>query len=796
MERTLLGRLGALSARFSWIVIGVWLAAVVVLGAFAGGLPGRLVSGGFEVPGSQSLEVQHTLRDRFSEIAGVATALVVVHHPRLTVDDPAFRTGVDILTQRVRAVEGVGEVTSFATSGNPSLVSPDRHTTYLVAGLQGEQSAQITTAGRIEHAALETAASLTGFEVTTGGLAAFFHQFNEVAQEDLESAELVSFPITLVVLVVAFGSLVAAGLPLMLAAVSLVVTLGALSFLARVVEMSIYVTNTASVIGIGVGIDYALFIVTRFRDELRHGYGVDRAVARAVATAGQAVVLSGITVIVALAGMFLVEVQAFSSMAIGSMAVVAVAVLAAVTLLPAVLRLVGTRIDRLRIPFLGGRATVLAGAHRDTAVTPDMPTAPDTQSAELATGFWHRWAMAVMRRPWVSLIGSLTILMALAAPFAVIRLGQPSPAMLPADASPRRATERLAEAFGAGVTGPVEILLETPGGAGSAANLERINRLTRALQADPDVATVIGLTSIIPGADVATYAGMYARGIGGLPPAAASLTPIVAGLANWDRGADLARITVIGKHAPDSAAAEQLVQRIRVTILSETGLADAAVAGGATAANLDLSVRLTERLPLVVGSVLALSFGLLVLAFRSLLLPLKAVLMNLLSVGASYGLVVGVFQLGWGERALGFTSPGNIASFVPLFLFSILFGLSMDYEVFLMSRMKEEFERTGSNEVAVARGLEATARTITSAALIMVTVFAAFAAGRLVPFKEMGVGLAAAVFLDASLVRIVLVPAAMRLMGNWNWWMPRALDRWLPRIALERTEQERTTIAA
>ena len=790
MERTLLGRLGALSARFSWIVIGAWLVAVVVLGAFAGGLPGRLVSGGFEVPGSQSLEVQHTLRDRFSETAGVATALVVVHHSRLTVDDSVFRSGVETLTQRVRAVEGVSEVTSITTSGNPSLVSPDRHTTYLVAGLKGEQSAQITTAGRIEHAAGEAAASLTGFEVTTGGLAAFFHQFNEVAQEDLESAELISFPITLLVLVVAFGSLVAAGLPLMLAAVSLVVTLGALSFLARAVEMSIYVTNTASVIGIGVGIDYALFIVTRFRDELRHGYGVDRAVARAVATAGQAVVLSGITVIVALAGMFLVEVQAFSSMAIGSMAVVAVAVLAAVTLLPAVLRLVGTRIDRLRIPFLGGRTNV------PTHATSTAFSAPDTVDVELATGFWHAWAMAVMRRPWLSLIGSLAILLALAAPFAVIRLGQPSPSMLPADAGPRRATERLAEAFGAGVTGPVEILLETPGGAGSPANLAKIDRLTRALQADPDVATVIGLTSIIPGADVATYAGVYARGLGGLPPAAAPLTPILAGLANWDRGADLARITVIGKHAPDSAAAEQLVHRIRVTTLSETGLADVAIAGGATAANLDLSVRLTERLPLVVGSVLALSFGLLVLAFRSLLLPLKAVLMNLLSVGASYGLVVGVFQLGWGERALGFTSPGNIASFVPLFLFSILFGLSMDYEVFLMSRMKEEFERTGSNEVAVARGLEATARTITSAALIMVTVFAAFAAGRLVPFKEMGVGLAAAVFLDASLVRIVLVPAAMRLMGNWNWWMPRALDRWLPRIALERAEQERTTMAA
>ena len=788
MERTLLGRLGTLSARFPWIVVGAWLVAVVALGAFAGGLPSRLVSGGFEVPGSQSLAVQHSLRDRFSQSAngGGGATLVVVHHPRLTVDDPAFRAGLESLTQRVRAVEGVGDVTSVLASGNPALISPDRHTTYLVASLQGEQSAQITTAGRIEHAAQaatrEASAALSGLDVTTGGLAAFFHQFNEVAKEDLERAELISFPITLAVLVIAFGSLIAAGLPLMLAAVSLVVTLGALFFLAGAVEMSIYVTNTASVIGIGVGIDYALFIVTRFRDELRHGYSVDRAVARASATAGQAVVLSGITVIVALAGMFLVQVQAFSSMAIGSMAVVAVAVLAAITLLPAMLRLVGTRIDRLHIPTFGRRAAVSS--------LPTSSVAPNGEETE-SDGFWHRWAVAVMRRPWLSLIGSLVVLLALAAPFSVIRLGQPGPSMLPVDASPRRATERLAEAFGPGVTGPIEILVETPGGAGSMTNLVKIDRLTRALQADPDVAQVIGLTSLIPGADLGTYAAVYARGLAGLPPTAAPLTPILTGLANWDRGADITRVTVIGKHAPDSSAAEWLVERIRADILPGAALAGEASVGGATAANLDLADRLIGRLPLVVGCVLALSFALLVLAFRSLLLPLKAVLMNLLSVGASYGLIVGLFQLGWGERALGFTSPGNIAAFVPLFLFSILFGLSMDYEVFLMSRMKEEFERTGSNEIAVARGLEATARTITSAALIMVTVFAAFAAGRLVPFKEMGVGLAAAVFLDASLVRIILVPAAMRLMGNWNWWMPRALDRWLPRIELERSDHQR-----
>jgi len=355
--------------------------------------------------------------------------------------------------------------------------------------------------------------------------------------------------------------------------------------------------------------------------------------------------------------------------------------------------------------------------------------------------------MRIMRRPWTWLGVALAVLLTLAVPFASIRLGQSGPRILPAGEQPRVASERLAAEFGAGVTGPMEILVDTTRGAAVPGNDPRakVEALVKRLQADPRVVAVIP-----------------------------SLGPT-----------GVVRLTVVGKDAPESRAAEDLLQRVRDGDIPASGLSDNALVGGTTAFNVDLNHDISGHLPAVVGTVLALSFLLLVMAFRSLILPLKAVVMNLLSVGASYGLLVAVFQWGWGQRLLGFTSEGHIAVFVPLFLFSILFGLSMDYEVFLLTRMREEYQRTGSNELAVANGLESSARTITSAALIMVTVFVAFATSRLVPFKEMGFGLAAAVFIDATIVRTVLVPATMRLMGRWNWWMPTWLDRLLPRIDLE-----------
>jgi RND superfamily putative drug exporter len=729
MQTSVFGRLGRFAVRRRWFVIGAWVVVAVVMGSFAGGLTARLGQGGFEVPGSDSLTVQHDLEMRFhGQYAN--TALVVVHQPNLTVDDASYRAVLRGIQDRVSAVLGVGSVTSTLTTDGPGFVSDDRHTTYIIAGLTGDQNDQLIAAGRVAAAAPKDVPR--GFQVDTGGGAAFYNRFNEISRQDLERAEKVSFPITLVVLLVAFGTLVAAGLPIMLALVSLVVTLGALYFLASVTNMSVYVTNTASIIGIGVGIDYALFVVTRFREEIRRGRDVIDAVSRAVATSGRAVALSGATVIVALAGMFLVNIQAFRSMAIGSMAVVAVAVTAALTLLPAVLGVVGTRVDRLGLPrLLGGRRTTTSGS-----------------SAE---GFWHRWALRVMRRPWVSLGVSLAILLTLALPFASIRLGQSGPRILPAGEGPRVASQLLGRAFGAGVTGPMEILIDTSVAAAvpGADPRARVERLGHALQDDPGVVAVIPSTN----------------------------------------GGALVRLTVIGKDAPESDGAEALLHRVREGYIPAAGLADSARVGGITAFNVDLADNIASHLPLVVATVLALSFLLLVMAFRSIVLALKAVVMNLLSVAASYGLLVAVFQWGWGQSLLGFTSEGHLAVFVPLFLFSILFGLSMDYEVFLLTRIREEYQRTGSNELAVARGLESSARTITSAALIMVTVFAAFAASRLVPFKEMGFGLAAAVFVDATVVRTVLVPAAMRLMGRLNWWMPRWLDRALPRIHLEEDDE-------
>jgi RND superfamily putative drug exporter len=755
---SLLGRLGTFTVRRRWYVIGAWVVLLAVMGSFASGLQDRLGSGGFEVPGSQSLAVNHDLERRFAN-QFPTTALVTVHDPARTVDDPAFKAVVEGIATRVKAVPNVGGVESFASSGSPAFVSPDRHTTYLVAGLSGDQNTQLDTAPAVAEAArLDLPATV---EVQTGGAAAFYERLNTISRDDLEQAERVSFPITLLVLLVAFTSLVAAGLPIMLALVSLGVTLGALYFLAGVTDMNVYVTNTASIVGIGVGIDYALFVVTRFREELRRGRPVAEAVPLALATSGRAVALSGATVIVALAGMFLVDIQAFRSMAIGSMSVVAVAVLAAITLLPAVLSLVGHWVDRLRIPLLRGGAA-------------------DGES------FWHRWAIRIMRRPLAFLAAALVVLLVLAVPFAGIRLGQPGAAVLPAGESPRLASERLAAEFGAGVTGPTEILVDTPGGAGTRANLERVDRLTQALKADGAAAGVQSLTSVLPNTGLDAYTRLYAGGLDGIDP---KLAPAVAGLANWARGADLARITVVTRDAPESQAADDLVDRIRDQYIPAAGLAGQARVGGATASNLDLAREISGQLPVVVLSVLALSFVLLAMAFRSLVLPLQAIAMNLLSVGAAYGLIVAVFQWGWGEQVLGFTSEGHIEVFVPLFLFSILFGLSMDYEVFLLSRIREEYLRTGDNQLAVARGLESTARTITSAALVMVTVFAAFAAGRLVPFKEMGFGLAVAVLIDATLVRTILVPAVMRLVGRWNWWMPSWLDRWLPRISLETSEE-------
>ena len=559
-----------------------------------------------------------------------------------------------------------------------------------------------------------------------GGRAAFYNYQNEISRSDLEKAELITFPVTLVVLLLVFGSAVAAGLPVLLAMVSLGITLGLLYLLTLLMPLSVFVTNTATVIGIGVGIDYALFIVTRFREALAAGRPPRAAVVESVATSGRSVTVSGLTVVVALAGMFLVDIQGFRSMAVGTMVVVTLAVLASLTLLPAVLVLLGRRIDRF---------TVLR-----------------RYKARHRVSGWHLWTTRVMRRPLRYLIAALAVLFLLAAPLTGIVLGQPSADTLPADSPPRVALDRLAAGFGPGSIGPVEIVVPTDNGPENAENLARIAGLTEQLAADPAVSAVLSVA--VPGVDPA------------------SLTSV---------DGELTRVVVIGADTPQSEAGQDLVRRIRADILPAAGI-EGALVGGQGANDLDLTDEIARAAALGHRRCPALSYLLLMVALRSIILPLKAIVMNLMSVGAAYGVVVALFQWGWGAELFGFQAEGFIQAFVPLFLFSVLFGLSMDYEVFLMTRMREEWERTGSNEQAVTKGLERTGRTVTSAALIMVVVFAAFTGSRLLAFKAMGFGLAAAVLIDATVVRVVAVPATMRLLGRWNWWMPRWLDRLLPHL--------------
>ena len=710
-------------------VIAIWVLLLAGLGALGLGLPDRLAAGGFEVPGSQSLQVQQILQDRFPGQAADPVVIVVQADPAAAGRLPDTVTAI---TDRVSALDGVRSVRSFLDQGAAGQLTPDGSTTYLSVAVDGDQSEQLGHAKDIE-AALGDAAP-AGVEISVGGRAAFYNYQNEISRSDLEKAELITFPVTLVVLLLVFGSAVAAGLPVLLAMVSLGITLGLLYLLTLLMPLSVFVTNTATVIGIGVGIDYALFIVTRFREALAAGRTPRAAVVESVATSGRSVTVSGLTVVVALAGMFLVDIQGFRSMAVGTMVVVTLAVLASLTLLPAVLLLIGPRIDRF---------TVLR-----------------RYKARHRTSGWHLWTTRVMRRPRRYLIAALGVLFLLAAPLTGIVLGQPSADTLPADSPPRVALDRLAAGFGPGSIGPVEIVVPTDDGPENAENLARIAGLTEKLAADPAVSAVLSMA--VPGVDPA------------------SLTSV---------DGELTRVVVIGADTPQSEAGQDLVRRIRADILPAAGI-EGALVGGQGANDLDLTDEIAERLPWVIGGVLALSYVLLMVALRSIILPLKAIVMNLMSVGAAYGVVVALFQWGWGAELFGFQAEGFIQAFVPLFLFSVLFGLSMDYEVFLMTRMREEWERTGSNEQAVTKGLERTGRTVTSAALIMVVVFAAFTGSRLLAFKAMGFGLAAAVLIDATVVRVVAVPATMRLLGRWNWWMPRWLDRLLPHLEAPAEDQK------
>jgi RND superfamily putative drug exporter len=711
------------SARHPWLTIATWVVLFVAAGAtVATMLSGGLSSSGHLLNRPDSTRGTELLDQRMPQ---PNRELVVASSDRYTVDAPAFRDYVAGLTTQIRRLQpnAVSNVLDYYETKMPFLVSADRHSLLVPVAMTGSLDAAQKNVAGLRNAV--NAASGPGFTSVMVGAASVSQDFSVAAKKDMSKAEGIGLPLALAVLLVVFGAVVAAGLPIVLAMVAIVLALALTALLGQVLDVSVFATNIITTMGLAVGIDYTLFIVSRFREELARGRSTVDAVTAASSTAGRAVFFSGLTVVLALLGMLIVPNTLFTSLGAGAIFVVAAAVLAALTLLPAVLSLLGPRVNRLKLPYLGRN---LLGSR-----------------ASGETSIWARVAQRVMRRPAIALAIGVAVLLLAASPLFGMKTAVSSVNNLPRSFEAKKAFAVLDRQFSGGLMNPVEIVVDGP--AASPQVKAAIGRLTRTLAADK------AFGAPLPQIDTA-----------------GDLT--------------LLQVAIAGASTGDLAIAK--VRELRSTYVPQAfrGSRASVYVTGETASNVDYMGAVNARTPWVIGIVLALSFVLLMLAFRSVVVPATAIVMNLLSVGAAYGLITLVSQKGIGGGILGFQKVEGIEQWVPLFLFSILFGLSMDYHVFILSRIREEYDRSGDNDAAVVHGVGSTAGIITGAALIMVAVFAGMAGGQLMMFQQMGFGLGVAVLLDATVVRLLLVPAAMRVLGKANWYLPAWLE-WLPRLNIE-----------
>jgi RND superfamily putative drug exporter len=645
---------------------------------------------------------------------------VVVESPHAVASEPAFAAFVDDLVLNLRALEEVEAVASYR-DGAEALVSRDGHTVLIPVTLTGDISDAAVSAGPLV-AAVQRADGRDGFRVTTVGFGSVEGEMSTLLEETLAQGELIGIGVALVILLIVFGAAVAAGLPILLALLSIFVAAGATALVSNTMEMSNFVVFIITMIGLAVGIDYSLFIVHRFREERIAGLPKVDAVVAAGSTASRTVLFSGMAVAIALSGMFIMPDATFRSFAVGAMLVVATTVLASLTLLPAILGLLGDRVNWLSLPFASRRLRTASGR-----------------------GLSDRIAEAVTARPVVSVAVSGTLLVAAALPVFRMDLGSVGISSLPGDSETRHAFDVVNAEFSSGVL-TADVVIDSPH-PGSPAVQDALARLAASLEADPFFGEQVLETNA---------------------------------------GGDLVLLSVAMPGDFSSDASGQALERLRREYIPAAfaGVEARVLVGGPTAEAADAVEAQRDHLPLVFAAVLGSSFLLLLLVFRSVVVPLKAVALNMLSVGAAYGIIVLVFQEGAGGSLLGLREAPVIESWLPLFLFAILFGLSMDYHVFLLSRIKEHYDRTRDNTASVAHGLRTTAGIITGAALIMVVVFAGMASGELVVFQQVGFGLAVAVILDATIIRMVLVPASMELFGDWNWYFPRWLE-WLPKVHVE-----------
>jgi uncharacterized membrane protein YdfJ with MMPL/SSD domain len=734
-SRNLAARAGRWSARHRAKAIIGWL-AFVVLAVMVGGSVGTESLEDEDSGVGESREADQVVADAFPENA---EETVLIQSEDVGAEDPAFRAVVDDVANRLESTPNVIDVESPYSAGSEGAISQDGRSALLTFEIPDPGDDSDVTVEDLVEAPLATIAELSdahpGFRIEEFGDASASKALNESFEDDFRQAEVTSLPITLIILLLAFGAIVAALVPLLLAATAVAAAIGLLGPLSQVWPVDQSVTSVILLVGLAVGVDYSMFYLRREREERARGSDSQASLEAAAATSGRAVLVSGVTVAIAMSGMFLAGASTFTSFAVGTITVVAIAVIGSLTVLPAVLSKLGDRVNKGRVPFL---------------------TPPEERVAR-ESRVWGAILDRVLRRPAVAAIASTVLLLLLATPVLGLKMAVPGIETLPQDLAVIQTYDRIQDAF-PGNQIPAEVVIER----GSASDVELtigVHNLREAVEASELVE----------------------------PPVTVQFSS--------DHSVALVNVPIAGDGTNDTsyaALAEIRDEIIPATVGQEPGLE--ANVTGFTAGSSDFNELMESRVPLVFAFVLGLAFLLLLGTFRSIVIAIKAILLNLLSVGAAYGVVVWIFQEGNLESLLGFESTGAVTSWLPLFLFVLLFGLSMDYHVFILSRIREAYDRGMSTSEAVSRGIKSTASVVTAAAAVMIAVFAIFATLSAVEFKQFGVGLGVAVLIDATIVRGVLLPAAMKLLGDWNWYLPRSLD-WLPRIGIAAEAGARPTKA-
>lgn len=727
--------LARVSARHPWRMVGLW--AVLLVGGFMliGNLLDDSLTNEVRVTNNPDSTIGQELIEDGVRGETRANEAVIIQSDVITADDPGFRNKVEEVVGEIDALgpDVIESVTSYYETGDESLVSADRQSVVIPITMAGNR---FDDAGDNIEAVVhivEEAGEAEGFTGLISGFATVNHDFNETAERDLQKAEGFALPLALIILVLVFSAIVAAFVPIIMAIFAIVLAIALTAIFGQAFQFSFFVTNMITMMGLAVGIDYSLFYVSRYREERARGLDIYEALSVAGGTAGRAVLFSGLTVVIALLGLLLIPHTIFRSLAAGAIFVVLASVFASLTLLPAIISLLGDKLNAGYIPFI----------KRAQQVTHEQSRG----------GFWDGVAHGVMARPIVSIVLAGGLLLLAAIPYFDINLGQSGVSSMPDSFTSKQGFEALQADFGGGSVSLVEIAID--GDANSPEVLAAVDDLKAAAADEP----VLGLATYEVGANGDV------------------------GVLGFQLAAD-----------PFSGESVEVVERLRDEHIPAafSGVDAAAFVTGDAAINVDQIALTEEYTPFLFVFVLGLSFILLMIVFRSIVVPAKAIVMNLLSVGAAYGLIVLVFQKGVSFGI--FQQVDAIEAWLPLFLFAILFGLSMDYHVFLLSRIRERYDQTGNNTESVAFGVRSTGRLITGAALIMVVVFGAFAAGNLVAMQQMGFGLAVAVFIDATIIRSILVPASMRLLGNANWYLPPILQ-WLPRIGIEGTPEPLPDVA-